>query len=123
MQITFLFLDDFLLGNLYWIVAISILAIIIVYLLIDSRKAHKGKKKAPVINEGAYLAALGGKDNIVSKSLEGSRIVLTLKDYDAVNRDQLREAGVSGFVLMSNRLTLVIKTDAEEVYKRLFPNG
>ena len=123
MNLTFLLLTDFLLSNLYWIVALATLLIVVLYLVFDSKKEKKNKKKAPLIDKGAYLEALGGENNIVSKNLEGSRIVLTLHDYEAINRDELRKAGVAGFVLMSDKLTLVIKDDAELVYKRLFPNG
>jgi phosphotransferase system IIB component len=123
MNITFLVLADFLLSNLYWIVALGTLLLVVLYLFFDSIKGKKEKKKTPIIDEGAYMEALGGKDNIVTKNLEGSRIVLTLHDYEAIDRDKLRDAGVAGFVLMSDKLTLVIKDDANAVYKKLFPNG
>jgi phosphotransferase system IIB component len=53
----------------------------------------------------------------------GSRIVLTLKDYSKINRPLLQEAGVTGFIEKSDKLTLVVKENAEMVYETLFPNA
>lgn len=117
--------DDFLLKNLWWIVALGLVIILFTFFLIEHRsKWLKGKKKE-VSKEKAslYLEALGGESNVLEKKLEGSRIVVRLKDYNAVNRDKLREAGVSGFIQMSDRLTLVIKENAQEVYSKIFPSA
>jgi phosphotransferase system IIB component len=37
----------------------------------------------------------------------GSRINLTLKDKDAINREKLTEYGVKSVLVMSNKVTLV----------------
>ncbi len=115
---------DFLLKNIWWIAGIGALVLIVLLIFIDKRFISK-PKKAPVSEETAslYLEALGGKDNIKEKSLEGSRIILRLNDYGAVNRDKLREAGVTGFIQMSDRLTLVVKGNAMEVYQKIFPSA
>lgn len=117
--------SDFLLKNLWWIVLIGLALLFLAFFLIEHRsKLIKRKKKSEVTNEKAslYLEALGGENNVEEKKLEGSRIVVKLKDYNAVNRDKLREAGVSGFIQMSDRLTLVIKENAAEVYNKIFPS-
>ncbi len=116
--------DDFLLQNIWWIAAIGAVLVIALLIFIDKRFLSKPKKAA--ISEetvSLYLEALGGKDNVREKTLEGSRIILKLNDYGAVNRDKLREAGVTGFIQMSDRLTLVIKGNAMEVYDKIFPNA
>lgn len=118
--------SDFLLKNLWWIVLIALALLFLAFFFIEHRsKLIKRKKKSEVTNEKAslYLEALGGENNVEEKKLEGSRIVVKLKDYNAVNRDKLREAGVSGFIQMSDRLTLVIKENAAEVYNKIFPNA
>ena len=46
--------------------------------------------------------------------------MLKMQDYEKLDREKLKEAGVDGFILMSDRLTLVIKGDAEAVEKTLF---
>ena len=118
--------SDFLLKNLWWIVLIALALLFLAFFFIEHRsKLIKRKKKSEVTNEKAslYLEALGGENNVEEKKLEGSRIVVKLKDYNAVNRDKLREAGVSGFIQMSDRLTLVIKENAAGVYNKIFPNA
>ncbi len=115
---------DFLLKNIWWIIALGAALIIALLIFIDKRFLSKPKKKE-ISEETAslYLEALGGASNVKEKSLEGSRIILRLNDYGAVNRDKLREAGVTGFIQMSDRLTLVIKGNAMEVYEKIFPNA
>lgn len=88
----------------------------------------KGKKQGPVLptkqvkvikNEEA-LRALGGADNILDHSLNGSRVILVLNNYDAVDVNALKEMGVSSVVKMENKITLVVKGDASSFYKSLF---
>jgi phosphotransferase system IIB component len=50
----------------------------------------------------------------------GSRIVLVLKDYQKIDQAKLKEAGVDSFIEMSDRLTLVIKDNADKVYHTIF---
>lgn len=111
---------DFLLRNIWWIIALCVIAIFVCVFLLDYH--FKKKKKKVEIKTNLYLEALGGEENVIDRALDGSRIILRLKDYNAVNRDKLREAGVTGFIQMSDRLTLVIKENAMEVYNKIFPN-
>ena len=66
------------------------------------------------------LSALGGEENVLSKELKGSRIVLRLADYSKVDKQKLLEVGVDGFIEMEDKLTLVLKGDSEKVYKAIF---
>ena len=88
----------------------------------------KGKKQGPIIkaperkviqNEEA-LKALGGAENILDHSLNGSRVILVLNNYDLVDDKALKEMGESSIVKMTNKITLVIKGDASSFYKSLF---
>ncbi len=112
-------------NSLYLALGIAglILVILGVALVISLQKRKKSGGKAPkrVIVASAYIDALGGADNILSHSLVRSRIVLTLKNYDLVDKEKLKEAGVDGFIMMSEKLTLVIKGDAEAVNSAIFP--
>ena len=88
----------------------------------------KAKKNGPVLQKSepkvikneAVLSALGGSENIVEHSLNGSRVILVLNNYDIVNAKALKELGVSSIVKMTNKITLVIKGDASGFYKSLF---
>lgn len=88
----------------------------------------KGKKQGPIIkaperkviqNEEA-LKALGGAENILEHSLNGSRVILVLNNYDLIDDKALKEMGVSSIVKMTNKITLVVKGDASSFYKSLF---
>ena len=71
-------------------------------------------------NKSEYIDSFGGSDNLVDYKLIGSRIEVHLKDYSKLDKGKLKSAGVDGFILMSNKLTLVLKGDANEVYKKIF---
>ena len=119
--------NDFLRDYSMWIaigVAGLILAILLTVLIVVLvRRKKGGAKPKRVIVASAYMEALGGADNIVSHNLVRSRIVLTLKDYDLVDKEKLKEAGVDGFIMMSDKLTLVIQGNAEKVNAAIFPEG
>lgn len=117
-------LNEFL-QNYSWVIAIAVgvVCLVAVFLLVFSIVRKKRKQIAQIKageTKNEYLLALGGPDNILSKELKGSRIVLELADYEAVDREKLKEAGVSGFIMMSSKLTLVISGNAKEVYELLF---
>ena len=65
------------------------------------------------------LKALGGKENILSKSLNGSRIVLTLQEYTLIDETTLNNNGVDSIIKMSNKVTLVSKDSSEKIYRSL----
>lgn len=115
-----------------WGIWISIMVAGVVFLVVLALFLYtyfKGKKEGAIIaqkqqqkqikNEEA-LSALGGADNILDHSLNGSRIILVLNNYDVVDQGKLRELGVDSIVKMSNKITLVIKGDASSFYKKLF---
>ena len=114
--------SDFLLSNLYWVVGLSVLALIALIFGIDYyRSKRKDLRRNSQPEKDKYLTALGGAGNVLSHELVGSRIVLTLKDYSQINKSLLTEAGVTGFIEKSDKLTLVIKDGADVVYNVLFP--
>ena len=111
--------DRFLKENAWWmaLIVVAVLALVVALLLLLKPK----KKPAPrPVEKSAYLFAMGGEENIVSHLRKGSRIELVLKDYSLLDKERLKAAGVDSFILMSNKLTLVIQGDAERVEKTLF---
>ena len=114
--------DRFLKENAWWmaLAVLAVLALVVALLLLLKPK----KKLAPrPVEKSAYLSAMGGEENIVSHLRKGSRIELVLKDYSLLDKERLKAAGVDSFILMSNKLTLVIQGDAERVEKTLFGEG
>ena len=100
--------------------ALLLLAIVLAAILISRGGSKKTKHPKRVIDKSAYMDALGGENNVISHLRKGSRIELKLNDYEALDKEKLKEAGVDGFIKMSDRLTLVIRGDAEAVEKTLF---
>ena len=114
--------DRFLKENAWWmaLAVLAVFALVVALLLLLKPK----KKPAPrPVEKSAYLSAMGGEENIVSHLRKGSRIELVLKDYSLLDKERLKAAGVDSFILMSNKLTLVIQGDAERVEKTLFGEG
>ena len=120
--------NQFLKDNALWLclgivgIIILVLAITVIIALVRRKKKLKDGPKKRIINVSAYISALGGADNIVSHELMRSRIVLVLKNYDIVDKEKLKEAGVDGFIMMSDKLTLVIQGDAAKVNAAIFPD-
>lgn len=99
-------------------IALLIIAIAVCLVLFLKRG-----KKAPKVNGGEWVEALGGNDNIVSVNAVGSRLTLVLKDKEVINRDKLKELGVSSVLVMSNKVTLVIEGQAENIASSISPEN
>ena len=120
-------LNDFLKSHGIWIaVALAGAAFITVVVLfiiakVKTKDAPVMYEKPPLSQRGSdILLALGGKENILEHSLVGSRLTLTLTDYDVVNEAKLNELGVDSIIKMSNKIILVIKDDISSLYKEMF---
>ena len=73
------------------------------------------KKKANSFSSNDWLIALGDKDNIKEVMATGSRLSVVLFDKEKIDREKLKELGVSSVLVMSNKVTLVIEDKAESV--------
>ena len=104
-----------------WVLIGIFTFLIIVGLIIFLIFARKAKKATPKVDGDSCMNALGGNDNVTYKELRGSRIIISCKDYSKVDHEALKKAGVTGFIQASDKLTLVLKSGAEELYLSLFP--
>ena len=96
-------------------VATGILMIATVVVIIIFLK----KKKIVKVDNSLWIDNLGGKDNIENVNQVGSRINLVLKDKEMINKDNLKELGVKSVLVMSNKVTLVIESNAEDIAKAI----
>lgn len=104
----------------YWwigLILLGAIAGVIAFLL--ARKSKKSAAK-PVLNRSDYFEALGGEENYIKSERQGSRIIVYLNDYSKINKEKIKEAGVAGFIEKSDKLTLVVKDNAREVYEKIF---
>ena len=88
----------------------------ILFLVLSRRKSSSKAK----VDGNNCAKALGGSENVVSKELRGSRIIVCLKDFSKIDHEALKKAGVTGFIQASDKLTLVVKDGAKELYDSLF---
>ena len=92
------------------LVLLVLIGLIYYFQLKKKRKNSKEKEKKIVFehSDDKFIEALGGKENISSFELRGqSRLVLTLKDYSKIKRDELNKFYVSRLLEMSNKVILV----------------
>ena len=123
----FIFLDElkddfnsFLKNNAIWmaLVLMGIIAIVVVVILLVNRNRNK-KPEVKVAEKSAWVTALGGEDNIISSEAVGSRLVVNLKDKSLLDKEALKELGVTNFLEMSNKITLLLEDKAKLVKKEL----
>jgi Phosphotransferase system IIB components len=106
----------------YWwiflIVGVSILAIVFLFsYFARKKKSSPAKTTISFDNEEVYLA-FGGKDNIKSHSLNGSRLSIVLKDFSKLNREKIKDFGVERVLSMDDKYILVGK-DLQKLNSKL----
>lgn len=110
--------NNFLRDNALWI-ALAFLAIIVtvlvILLLVNFLKPKNSGAKVK-IDHDELLLAIGGKENITSSSLTGSRLSLTLKDYSKVDADKLKLNGIISVIKMTNKITLVVNEQSDKIF-------
>lgn len=92
------------------LVLLVLIGLIYYFQLKKKRKNSKEKEKKIVFehSDDKFIEALGGKENINSFELRGqSRLVLTLKDYSKIKRNELNKFYVSRLLEMSDKVILV----------------
>ena len=92
------------------LVLLVLIGLIYFFQLKKKRKNSKEKEKKIVFehSDDKFIEALGGKENINSFEFRGqSRLVLTLKDYSKIKRDELNKFYVSRLLEMSDKVILV----------------
>ena len=93
------------------IVGVVLVLAIIIFLIIFLNKKKKGHQNS----SEAWLLALGDKDNVKEVNAVGSRLSINLIDKEKIDREKLKELGVSSVLVMSNKITLVIEGKAEKI--------
>lgn len=91
---------------------------ILLILFFNLRKRKKSlikKEVTPLVDETAYFA-FGGKDNIKSVELKGSRLVIELFDQSKFVKDAIKDYGIDRVLVMSNKITLV-GTNVNKLYE------
>lgn len=98
---------------------ILLLIVGIVLVIMNKKSANKLVKEEKIeVNHNEILEAIGGVSNLVSSTLNGSRLTLILKDYSIVKKEILKKYGIDRTLEMSNKLILIGET-VQEIDKNL----
>lgn len=117
-------IDDALLYTIIGII-VGICVIIIAFIIIHHIRKSKYKSGdnaslPPVINDNnLWRDALGGADNILEVEVKGSRLIVKLKNNELVNKEELHKLGATSIIVAQEKVTIVLKTDTENVAKLL----
>lgn len=98
------------------IIFVTVLILFIIAMVKNKKEKAIVKRELPS-DDIIYL--LGGKENIINASLNGSRLSLVLKDYKLVNEEKLNELGIDSIIKMSNKIILISKDDLKQFYNNI----
>lgn len=93
---------------------LAILVSLIAIVVILSVKKSKKKKSAGKEFE-RLIECFGGIENILRVQSRESRLSLVLKDYDAVQEEELKKIGISSSIRMSHKITFVVGSKAAQI--------
>lgn len=102
-----------------WLIALFIVTGVLIIATIVVVIIFLKKRKVVKVDDSLWIDNLGGKENIESVNQVGSRINLVLKDKEVINKDNLKELGVKSVLVMSNKVTLVVDANAEDIAKAI----
>ncbi len=85
------------------------------------KKAIKEEIIALSQDDNEIYKALGGKDNVTSHRLVGSRLSISIKDSGKVDGESLKAMGLSKYILGSEKITIVLEGKSRELAAKLFP--
>lgn len=105
---------NFLLYGLIGLGIMLVFSLILALFIIRKKKPVK-EKKTLAVSEDVFISHIGGKENIISYKLVGSRLSLELKDYSLVDKEALKADNIEGIIEMSNKIVLVKEDLSEEL--------
>lgn len=101
-------------GIIISFIIVLVILFTVLYTVIKNRKKKK-KQALPIVDKNEIYIYLGGANNIISKSLNGSRLTVELKDVSLLNKDKLKSLGVTNIISMSNKITLVLNNNLKQL--------
>lgn len=92
----------------------TFIVLFVVLIIVKSARKKAFLKERERAN-AEIVEYIGGRDNVISASSSGSRLILVLKDYSLVNDEKIKSLGVSSIIRMSTKITFVIGEDAKNI--------
>ena len=84
---------------------ILLIVAIIIFINVNKKKNINKEFNEKVLG---IINNLGGNDNIISVTPKMSRVEFVLKNYELVNKEELKNLGVQGISKTSQKITLVV---------------
>lgn len=91
--------------------------IILIVLIIISFIVIKMNKKDFNIKINKLIEYLGGKDNILDVESNLSRLKVTVRDVNIVNKNGIQKLGAKGIVEVDNQLKIIYGPNAKQLKK------
>ena len=91
--------------------------VILIVLIIISFIVVKMNKKDFNIKINKLIEYLGGKDNILDVESNLSRLKVTVRDVNIVNKDGIQKLGAKGIVEIDNQLKIIYGPNAKQLKK------
>lgn len=110
---------------LIYVVVVLGLVGLITYLCIHFSKRkiknREEKKESEVyVQKTSQVAQIfGGKENIISIEIRGSRVVVNVKTTNGIDPKKLDEEGLKGSIIMGQKVMFPVGSQAEEFAKDL----
>ena len=110
---------------LIYVVVVLGLVGLITYLYIHFSKGkiknREEKKESEVyVQKTSQVAQIfGGKENIISIEIRGSRVVVNVKTTNGIDPKKLDEEGLKGSIIMGQKVMFPVGSQAEEFAKDL----
>lgn len=110
---------------LIYVVVVLGLVSLITYLCIHFSKGkiknREEKKESEVyVQKTSQVAQIfGGKENIISIEIRGSRVVVNVKTTNGIDPKKLDEEGLKGSIIMGQKVMFPVGSQAEEFAKDL----
>lgn len=109
---------------IYVVVVLGLIGLI-TYLCIHFSKGkiknREEKKESEVyVQKTSQVAQIfGGKENIISIEIRGSRVVVNVKTTNGIDSKKLDEEGLKGSIIMGQKVMFPVGSQAEEFAKDL----
>ncbi len=91
--------------------------LIAISLIIISLIVIKYTSKSFDIEVNKLVSYLGGKENIIDAEANMSRLKVTLKNLEKVDKDGIQKLGAKGIVEIDNQLKIIFDKDARALKK------
>ena len=109
---------DWLNENYWWPVILFLVAIIVVVKIMLMQPKTKNGKDG-IVYADDIIKFLGGLDNVIKASVDGSRVKFQVREIEVVNLEGFKEIGATGIFISGTNVKMVLPFDAQQVVNKI----